>query len=82
MNAAKHSGAKQIAVFVEIEPELVTAYVRDGGVGFDRSAVPDDRRGIVDSIEGRMERNGGTATIVSAPGEGTDVELRLPRRSL
>jgi signal transduction histidine kinase len=82
MNAAKHSGAKQIAVFIEIEPDLVTAYVRDDGIGFDRTAVPDDRRGIADSIEGRMERHGGTATIVSAPGEGTDVELKLPRRTL
>jgi signal transduction histidine kinase len=82
MNAAKHSGAKQIAVFVEIDPERVTAYVRDDGVGFDRGKVPGDRRGIADSIEARMERNGGTATIVSAPGEGTDVQLELPRRAL
>jgi signal transduction histidine kinase len=81
MNAAKHSGAKQISVYVEIEPELVTAYVRDDGIGFDRSQVPDDRRGIADSIEARMERNGGKAVIVSAPGEGTEVELRLPRRT-
>jgi signal transduction histidine kinase/phage shock protein PspC (stress-responsive transcriptional regulator) len=80
MNAAKHSGAKQIAVFVEIDEEMVSAYVRDDGIGFDRSTVPADRRGIADSIEGRMERNGGTATIVSAPGEGTDVQLKLPRR--
>jgi signal transduction histidine kinase len=80
MNAAKHSGAKQIAVFVEIEPELVTAYVRDDGKGFDRATVPEDRRGIADSIVGRIERNGGTATINSAAGEGTDVEIRLPRR--
>jgi signal transduction histidine kinase len=82
MNAAKHSGAKQIAVFIEIDRDFVTAYVRDDGVGFDRAAVPADRRGIADSIEGRMERHGGTATIVSAPGEGTDVELKLPRRAL
>ncbi|MDP9234111.1 MAG: PspC domain-containing protein [Actinomycetota bacterium] len=79
MNAAKHSGAKQIAVFVEIEPELVTAYVRDDGKGFDPSTVPEDRRGIADSIVGRIERNGGTASIVSAVGEGTDVEISLPR---
>jgi signal transduction histidine kinase len=82
MNAAKHSGAKQVTVFVEIEPDLVTAYVRDDGAGFDRAEVPADRRGIADSIEGRMERNGGSATIVSIPGEGTEVELKLPRRSL
>jgi signal transduction histidine kinase len=80
MNAAKHSGTKQISVYVEIEPELVTAYVRDDGIGFDRSEVPNDRRGIAESIEARMERNGGKAAIVSAPGEGTEVELRLPRR--
>jgi signal transduction histidine kinase len=79
MNAAKHSGSKQIAVFVEIESNLVTAYVRDYGKGFNRAEVPSDRRGIVDSIEGRMQRNGGTATIVSTPGEGTDVQLELPR---
>jgi signal transduction histidine kinase/phage shock protein PspC (stress-responsive transcriptional regulator) len=81
MNAAKHSGAKQIAVFVEIDEEMVSAYVRDDGIGFDRSTVPSDRRGIADSIEGRMERNGGTAIIVSAPGEGTDVQLKMPRSS-
>jgi signal transduction histidine kinase len=82
MNAAKHSGAKQIAVFVEIEPELVTAYVRDDGKGFDPDTVPEDRRGIADSIVGRIERHGGTATIVSAVAEGTDVEIKLPRRPL
>jgi signal transduction histidine kinase len=41
--------------------------------------VPADRRGLVESIEGRLQRAGGRATIVSAPGEGTEVELRLPR---
>ncbi|HEX3326746.1 MAG TPA: PspC domain-containing protein [Actinomycetota bacterium] len=82
MNAAKHSGAKQIAVFVEIEQELVTAYVRDDGKGFDPNTVPEDRRGIADSIVGRIERNGGTASIVSAVGEGTDVEISLPRWTL
>ncbi len=55
-------------------------FVRDRGAGFDRAAVPADRRGLVESIEGRMERAGGTATVVSTPGEGTEVELHLPRR--
>ena len=40
-------------------------------------AVAADRKGISESIQGRMERVGGTANIVSAPGEGTDVELEL-----
>ena len=36
-------------------------------------------RGIAESIEGRMQRAGGTAAIVSSPGAGTEVELTLPR---
>ena len=56
-------------------------FVRDRGAGFDRAAVPADRRGLVESIEGRLERAGGRATIVTSPGEGTEVELHLPRRA-
>jgi signal transduction histidine kinase len=54
-------------------------FVRDRGAGFDRAAVASDRRGLAESIEGRLERAGGTATIVTAPDSGTEVELRLPR---
>jgi len=41
--------------------------------------VPLDRRGISESIEGRMARAGGSATVTSSAGEGTEVELLLPR---
>jgi signal transduction histidine kinase len=76
-NAAKHSGADEVSVFLEAAPGRVGLYVRDRGAGFDPEAGAADRRGISESIRGRMERVGGTATIVSAPGEGTDVELEL-----
>lgn len=79
VNAAKHSGAPGVSVYVEVEPGEVSAYVRDQGAGFDPRAVPGDRRGIVESIEGRMRRNGGTAVVVSRPGRGTEVRLRIPR---
>jgi signal transduction histidine kinase len=78
-NAAKFSGAKEIAVYLEADPAHATVFVRDRGVGFDRLQVPVDRRGLVESIEGRLARAGGRATVVSAPGEGTEVELFLPR---
>ncbi len=78
-NAARHSGARRVDVFVEVEPAQVTAFVRDRGKGFDPEVVDEDRRGIAQSIRGRMERAGGTAVVTSAPGEGTEVELRLPR---
>ena len=78
-NAAKFSGAVEIAVYVEVGADAVSVFVRDRGAGFDRAAVASDRRGLAESIEGRLERAGGTATIVTAPDSGTEVELRLPR---
>lgn len=80
VNAAKHSGCGSISCYVEVEPGAVVAYVRDDGKGFDPAAVPDDRQGIAHSIRGRIQRHGGTAEIDTAPGEGTEVTLRLPRR--
>jgi signal transduction histidine kinase/phage shock protein PspC (stress-responsive transcriptional regulator) len=79
VNAARHSGARGVSAYVEVEDDQVTAYVRDQGVGFSREAVPNDRHGIAESIEGRMERNGGVAVIDSAIGQGTEVRLRIPR---
>ncbi|HVS85613.1 MAG TPA: PspC domain-containing protein [Gaiellaceae bacterium] len=76
-NAAKHSGVEEVSVFVDASPERISVYVRDRGVGFDPGAVPADRRGIAHSIRERMERVHGTATIASAPGGGTEVELEL-----
>jgi signal transduction histidine kinase len=54
-------------------------FVRDRGSGFDVAAVPPDRRGLRDSVTGRLARWGGSAEIRSTPGEGTEVELSLPR---
>jgi signal transduction histidine kinase len=79
VNAATHSHARELSVYVEVEDDQVTAFVRDQGVGFARSSVPADRRGIAGSIEGRMERNGGVAVVESSPGRGTEVRLRIPR---
>lgn len=79
VNAAKHSGAAQISVYMEAEPDAVTAFVRDDGSGFDPAAVAADRRGIAESIRGRMERSGGSAAITTEPGGGTEVQLTMAR---
>jgi signal transduction histidine kinase len=79
VNAAKWSGAAVISVFAEVEPDKVNVTVRDRGKGFDPAAVPDDRKGVAESIRGRMSRHGGEATVQSAPGEGTKVTLTMPR---
>lgn len=81
VNAAKHSGADTVDVFAEAAPDGVEVFVRDRGVGFDPDTVPDGRLGVRRSIVDRMERHGGTATIRSAPGEGTEVTLSTRRTS-
>ncbi len=79
VNAAKWSGADQVSLYAEVEAHAVMLYVRDRGQGFDPESVPADRQGIAQSIKARMARYGGVVTIRSAPGEGTEVELSMPR---
>ncbi len=77
-NAARHSGSTAISVYVEVERDTISAFVRDQGAGFDPDVVPSDRRGIADSIVGRIERRGGSAQVHSRPGAGTEVVIQLP----
>jgi signal transduction histidine kinase len=78
VNSAKWSGASVISLFAEVEPDSVSLVVRDRGKGFDPSAVPEDRKGLAESVHGRMTRRGGTALVTSAEGEGTKVSLKMP----
>ncbi len=77
MNAAKHSGADRVSVFAEASEGSVEVFVTDQGKGFDVDAVDDDRRGLVESIKGRMHRHGGEAVIDSEAGVGTEVHLTI-----
>jgi signal transduction histidine kinase len=79
VNAAKWSGASVISVYAEVEPKQVEVAVRDRGKGFDPDAVPGDRKGLAQSVRGRMSRHGGSVTVQSAVGEGTKVTLTMPR---
>ncbi|MEU3963333.1 PspC domain-containing protein [Streptomyces buecherae] len=80
VNAAKYGGeGGAVQVFAEVEGRTVFVSVRDRGPGFDLDAVPDDRMGVRESIIGRMQRNGGTARLRSAPDGGTEVELEMER---
>jgi signal transduction histidine kinase len=78
VNAAKWSGANVISLYGEVEPGRVTIVVRDRGKGFDTESVPADRKGLAESVYGRMSRRGGTASVTSAPGEGTKVSVSIP----
>jgi signal transduction histidine kinase len=84
-NVAVHAGDGAKAwVFVEDEPHAVTVTVRDDGAGFVPArldaAAAEGRLGVAASIRGRIRDVGGTVAVTSAPGEGCEVELRVPRQ--
>ncbi len=79
VNAAKFAPDGPVALYAEVDPERIEVFVRDRGPGFDPAEVPTDRRGVSESIIGRMERHGGRAVVHSAPGEGTEIELVMGR---
>jgi signal transduction histidine kinase len=81
VNAAKFGDGSTVDVYAEAGDGELQVYVRDRGPGFDPNTVPEDRRGVRESIVGRMARHGGRAAIHSAPGAGTEVELTLPESS-
>ncbi len=78
VNAAKHSGAAEVSVYAEVADGRADVWVADLGRGFDPAQVPPDRRGLADSIRGRMARVGGGAQVDARPGEGTEVHLWGP----
>lgn len=78
VNAAKFSGVDTVDVFCERADGRFDVYVHDRGKGFDRETIAADRHGIRDSIIGRVERAGGTVSIRTALGEGTEVHLEVP----
>ncbi|HUG08794.1 MAG TPA: PspC domain-containing protein [Acidimicrobiia bacterium] len=77
VNAAKHAGVDRISLYFEVESDSVEVFVTDQGKGFDVNSISADRKGISESIRSRMEKIGGSAEIVSEPGEGTEVMLKL-----
>lgn len=74
VNAARHAGVSTVAAYLElIDGELVGS-VRDEGSGFVEGQVEEGRQGLRESIRGRMERVGGSASITSEINAGTEVE--------
>jgi signal transduction histidine kinase/phage shock protein PspC (stress-responsive transcriptional regulator) len=81
INAAKHARVDRIDVYAEADGQTLDVFVRDRGVGFDPESMAEDRMGVRGSIVGRVERHGGTVTIRSKPGEGTEVAMTMPVRT-
>lgn len=83
-NVARHCPERTRAwVLVEDEEEAVTVSVRDEGPGIPsgrlEQARAQGRLGVAQSVRGRVRDLGGTVEYVSLPGQGTEVEMRVPR---
>ena len=83
-NVREHCGDQAHAwVLVEDEPDMVTVTIRDDGPGIPEGrlaqAAAAGRLGVSQSICGRLRDLGGSASVSSVLGEGTEMTLRLPR---
>jgi signal transduction histidine kinase len=77
-NIERHAGTDRAEVTVSGGAGWAVVEVTDRGRGFDPAATPASRRGIRESITGRMLAAGGRAAIASRPGEGTTVTVSWP----
>ena len=77
-NVERHAGTGQAEVTVTGGAGWAVVTITDHGVGFDPAATPPSRRGIRESITGRMQAAGGRAAIASRPGAGTTVTVSWP----
>jgi len=83
-NVRRHAGTQAHAwVLVEDAGETVRVSIRDDGIGFGDGRLTEaktvGRLGVSHSIVGRLREVSGTACVTSAPGQGTEVELAVPR---
>ncbi|MDQ3378283.1 MAG: GAF domain-containing sensor histidine kinase [Actinomycetota bacterium] len=76
-NVARHANARRATIRLVATPDAVSLLVEDEGDGFDPSAVPTDRHGLVGMRE-RVEMLGGVLRVDSSPDRGTRVEARIP----
>ncbi|MEU6228575.1 DUF5931 domain-containing protein [Streptomyces sp. NPDC047042] len=85
-NVRKHAGEGARAwILIEDEPDSVVVTVRDDGPGIPEGrlaqAEGEGRLGVAQSIRGRLRDLGGDAQLISVPGQGTEVELTVPKDS-
>lgn len=85
-NVRVHAGENaQAWILVEDWPDEVIVTVRDDGPGIPEGrlaqAEGEGRMGVALSIRGRLRDLGGTAELISVPGQGTEVELKVPKVS-
>jgi signal transduction histidine kinase len=76
-NIIRHAGATEVRLKIELRDEELMITITDNGCGIQPSPNQPGAEGL-DGMRRRMEQLGGFCKILSRPGEGTQVELRLP----
>jgi signal transduction histidine kinase len=76
-NALRHARASSVAVSIRAEADEVVFTVRDDGVGFE--ANPSSGGLGLRSMQERAARIGAALSLTAQPGQGTCVEIRVPR---
>ncbi|MET1066658.1 MAG: sensor histidine kinase [Pseudomonas prosekii] len=78
-NILRHAEAKNLLVRVQRLPKGLTLLISDDGQGFAPAANPgrEGQRGMAGMSE-RIDQLGGTLTVTSEPGKGTQIEALLP----
>jgi signal transduction histidine kinase len=72
-NAAKYAGVDRLDLYADLSAGSSEIYVRDRGCGFDAASI--DGRGLVHSIEDRLQAVGGSSQVITSPGAGTEIRL-------
>jgi PAS domain S-box-containing protein len=80
-NIAKHAQAKHADITIERDDAALVVRVEDDGVGFATNAPRKPQSFGLFGLRERASMIGGEVTITSAPGQGTSVEVRLPRHA-
>lgn len=77
-NAAKHSGADRVTVFLSAEANQALLRVTDSGRGFKVEGIKSDFGLGLISMRERLRVVGGTLSVTSSPGQGTDIKALIP----
>ena len=76
-NVVKHSGASSLRLSISLEADTVQITLEDNGKGFAEGVTQPEADGLR-GMRDRLRQLGGRCDIVSSPGQGTRVTLRLP----
>jgi signal transduction histidine kinase len=76
-NIAKYAGAKRVRIEFRRDGERAYVSVQDDGKGFETNATRGSAHGLL-GMRYRVEAEGGTMSVTSAPGQGTRIEAWLP----